>query len=62
VDLPGYGYAKISKQQQEEVALFIRDYLFNRGALRVAVLLVDIRRDPQQADAETIQVPTPPTI
>ena len=46
-DLPGYGYAKISKTLQEEISYFLRDYLRQRGSLRLAVLLVDVRREPQ---------------
>lgn len=56
VDLPGYGYAKISKAMQEEVAQFIMQYLENRTSLRLAVVLVDIRRTPQEADQQTLQV------
>eukprot|EP01036_Dinobryon_divergens_P027771 gene27770-36598_t len=56
VDLPGYGYAKISKAMQEEVAQFILQYLENRTSLRVAVVLVDIRRSPQEADQQTLQL------
>lgn len=56
MDLPGYGYAKISKAMQEEVAQFILQYLENRTSLRVAVVLVDIRRSPQEADQQTLQV------
>ena len=50
VDLPGYGFAKMAKGQQEDVSAFLRSYLEDRGNLRLAVLLVDIRREPQQQD------------
>ena len=53
-DLPGYGYAKISKALQDEISVFLRDYLEHRGALRCAVLLVDVRREPQGLDAGMI--------
>lgn len=65
-DLPGYGYAKISKVLQDEISVFLRDYLGHRGALRCAVLLVDVRREPQGLDAGMIsflkdaQVPAAP--
>jgi GTP-binding protein len=54
VDLPGYGYAKMSKQMQDEVSQFLRTYLQDRGSLRLAVLLVDMRRDVQTLDMEMI--------
>jgi len=50
VDLPGYGFAKMSRDQQVEVAGFLRAYLERRGALRYAALLVDARRDVQDQD------------
>ena len=48
VDLPGYGFAKMPRIQQDEVSRFLRSYLEERGALRLAVLLVDLRRTPAQ--------------
>jgi len=54
VDLPGYGFAKMSKAQQEEVSTFLRQYLSERGSLRLAVLLVDARREPQTSDRDMI--------
>jgi GTP-binding protein len=54
-DLPGYGYAKISKTQQDDLSSLLREYLQNRGALRLAVLLVDIRREPQALDISMMQ-------
>ena len=54
-DLPGYGYAKMSKTQQDDVSYFLKDYLRNRGALRLAVVLVDIRREPQQLDDDMLR-------
>lgn len=58
VDLPGYGFAKMAKSEQAEIGAFIEEYLKERGALRVAVLLVDTRRyDPPMAqDGQMIQV------
>lgn len=47
VDLPGYGYAKLSKEKQEEISKFIESYLIERKSLRLVVLLVDCRRDVQ---------------
>ena len=50
VDLPGYGFAKMAKDQQEDVSSFLRSYLEDRSNLRLAILLVDIRREPQTQD------------
>ena len=55
VDLPGYGFAKMPKAQQEEVARFLRSYLEERGALRLAVLLLDPRRPAQDLDLGMLQ-------
>lgn len=54
-DLPGYGYAKISKTQQDDLSSLLREYLMNRGSLRLAVLLVDVRREPQALDINMLQ-------
>lgn len=54
-DLPGYGYAKISKTQQDDLSSLLREYLQNRGSLRLAVLLVDIRREPQALDVNMLR-------
>jgi GTP-binding protein len=45
VDLPGYGYAKVSKDERARWKLLVESYLETRRALRVAVLLQDLRRD-----------------
>jgi GTP-binding protein len=44
VDLPGYGYAKVSKAEREKWLPFVDQYLSERASLRVLVLLVDPRR------------------
>lgn len=54
-DLPGYGYAKMSKTQQDDVSFFLKDYLRTRGALRLAVVLIDVRREPQQLDSDMLR-------
>jgi GTP-binding protein len=46
VDLPGYGYAKVSKQERGQWKRWIEAYLEGRSTLRLAVLLQDLRRDP----------------
>jgi len=45
VDLPGYGYAKVSKSERQRWQRLIEDYLGDRPTLRAAVLLQDVRRD-----------------
>ena len=56
VDLPGYGYAKISKEIQAKWARMIERYLDTSNALRVVFLLVDIRHEPTAKDVETYQM------
>ncbi len=43
VDLPGYGYSKMSKREQEQVGNFIEQYLINSKNISLIVFLVDIR-------------------
>ncbi len=45
VDLPGYGYAKVSMAERQRWKLLVESYLGDRAPLRVAVLLQDLRRD-----------------
>lgn len=52
VDLPGYGYAKVSKSEKESWAKIINEYLENRENLVEVFLLVDIRHDPSKQDVE----------
>lgn len=50
VDLPGYGYAKVSKSERDRWAKMIEGYLLNRKNLIEVILLVDIRHEPTQLD------------
>ena len=50
VDLPGYGYARVSKQQKSEWKPLIESYLRRTTQLRGIVLLLDIRREPSEDD------------
>ncbi|WKW12784.1 ribosome biogenesis GTP-binding protein YihA/YsxC [Pseudogemmatithrix spongiicola] len=52
VDLPGYGYAKISKERQAEWRPLIEGYLRGAPALRGVVQLLDVRRDPTDDDLQ----------
>ena len=50
VDLPGYGYAKAAKKEQDRWSRAIEDYLHRRGTLRGVLLLTDIRHEPGEND------------
>lgn len=50
VDLPGYGYAKVSKTSRAEWGKMMETYLSTRENLREVVLLVDIRHEPSNND------------
>lgn len=50
VDLPGYGFAKVSKTDRERWGKFIEQYLTERDALKLILLLVDIRHAPSKDD------------
>jgi len=52
VDLPGYGYAQISKTKRKTFQKFIIDYFFKRNQLVCTFLLVDSRHEPQKIDLE----------
>ena len=54
-DLPGYGYAKVSKKTKSIFQEFITDYFEKRQQLVNAFVLVDIRHEPQQIDLEFMQ-------
>ena len=55
VDLPGYGYATVSKTLKEEFQKIIFSYLENRGNLMCLFLLLDCRHKPQKIDLEFMQ-------
>ena len=50
VDLPGYGYSKMSKQEQEKVGNFIEEYLQKSKNIALIVFLLDIRHEPTAND------------
>ncbi len=50
VDLPGYGYSKMSKKEQEQVGKFIEQYLFHRKEIALIIFLIDIRHSPTSND------------
>lgn len=55
VDLPGYGYARVSKTSKKKFQRFITDYFEERQQLVLAFVLVDIRHEAQKIDLEFMQ-------
>lgn len=55
VDLPGYGYARVSKKSKKTFQKFITDYFKNREQLISAFVLVDCRHEPQPIDLEFME-------
>ncbi len=55
VDLPGYGYARVSKDERARFLTVIGDYLSDRRTLAGVVWLVDVRRDPSPDDMAAAQ-------
>ena len=55
VDLPGYGYARVSKKAKKTFQKYITDYFRMRRQLVSAFVLVDIRHEPQKIDLEFIE-------
>lgn len=54
-DLPGYGFAKVSKAERDAWAAMIEDYLRDRDVLRAVVLIVDARHPPAESDLEAAE-------
>lgn len=52
VDLPGYGWAKVSKRKKLAWSALVRDYLLNRKNLVCLIALLDIRLEPQHIDMQ----------
>lgn len=52
VDLPGYGFAKVPKEERERWGRDIRDYLVNRSTLRLILHVVDARHKPTELDED----------
>ncbi|MEG2538785.1 MAG: ribosome biogenesis GTP-binding protein YihA/YsxC, partial [Clostridium sp.] len=50
VDLPGYGYAKVAKDEKAKWGQMIEDYLNHREQLKLVILLVDVRHEPTKDD------------
>jgi len=56
VDLPGYGYAKVSKSVKAKWRPLIGDYLMKRRSLEAAVLLIDSRREPGEEEKWIVEM------
>ncbi|MBO1198472.1 YihA family ribosome biogenesis GTP-binding protein [Staphylococcus simiae] len=50
VDVPGYGYAKVSKAQREKFGKMIEEYITKRQNLQLVIQLVDLRHNPTEDD------------
>ena len=50
VDMPGYGYSKMSKNEEEKVAKYINKYFDNREYISLIILILDIRHEPTDED------------
>jgi len=55
VDLPGYGYARVSKKDKNTFQKYITNYFEQRKQLVCSFVLVDIRHEPQKVDTEFMQ-------
>lgn len=55
VDLPGYGYARVSKRDKKTFQKYITNYFLQREQLVCSFVLVDIRHEPQPIDMEFMQ-------
>lgn len=55
VDLPGYGYARVSKKDKKTFQKYITDYFIKRKQLVSAFVLVDVRHEPQKIDLEFME-------
>ncbi|MFV0365529.1 MAG: ribosome biogenesis GTP-binding protein YihA/YsxC [Mangrovibacterium sp.] len=55
VDLPGYGYAKVSKKDKEKFQSYITDYIIKRPNLYCLFVLIDVRHEAQKIDLEFME-------
>ncbi len=56
VDLPGYGYARVSKSERREFSKLILDYVLERKQMHILFVLVDSRLEPQKIDLDFINL------
>lgn len=55
VDLPGFGYAKVAKQQRQVFGQAVEDYLTERQPLVAGVLIQDVRREPEEEEGMVVR-------
>ena len=55
VDLPGYGYARVSRSVSEKWGAMVESYLGGRDTLRAVCVLVDIRHEPTGQDGQLVE-------
>ena len=55
VDLPGYGFAKVSRETRDEWGQTIDDYLYQRTSLKLLLVLLDLNRTPNDDDLSLIE-------
>lgn len=55
VDLPGYGYARVSKSARAEFSKLISNYILKHEGMRFLFVLIDVRHEPQRIDMEFIR-------
>ena len=56
VDLPGYGFARVSDREKEEWAALMADYFSSARNLKAVIVLIDIRREPSADDKNMVQL------
>lgn len=54
VDLPGYGFAQVAREDRSKFSAFVADYLAHRESLELVFLLIDSRHEPQKLDLEFV--------
>lgn len=55
VDLPGYGYAQVSKTERKKWGKMIEEYILQRKVLKGVFALIDVRHEPQKKDMEFLE-------
>jgi GTP-binding protein len=55
VDLPGYGFAKVSRQESQKWGAMVDKYLLKRRQLKAVFMLLDIRHDPSALDRQMLE-------
>lgn len=55
VDVPGYGYAKVSKKEREKWGVMMEEYFETRDTLKAVMLITDIRHEPTSDDSNMYQ-------